>query len=59
VTIQEIDELAVARESEVQDAIDDWEDRAEQRRKARKADMVDQIISEHRAGDNVEEGRSS
>ncbi|WP_049985581.1 DUF460 domain-containing protein [Halobellus rufus] len=49
VTIQEIDELAVARESEVEAAIDDWERRAEDRQKERKASMVDQIISEHRA----------
>ncbi len=58
VTIQEVDELAVARESDVEAAIDDWETRAEQRRKERKSSMVDQIISEHRAGENVEEGRS-
>jgi hypothetical protein len=58
VTIQEVDELAVARESEVEAAIDDWEDRASERRKARNADMVDQIISEHRAGETLEEGRS-
>ncbi|WP_311170489.1 DUF460 domain-containing protein [Halobellus ordinarius] len=50
VTIQEVDELAVARESEVAAAIEDWERRAEERRKERKASMVDQIISEHRAG---------
>jgi len=49
VTIQEIDELAVAREREVDAAIDDWHDRARERRKDRKAEMVDQIISEHRA----------
>lgn len=58
VTIQEIDELAVARESEVDAAIDDWEARAAERRKERNADMVDQIISEHRAGDTLEEGKS-
>ncbi|MFB6160339.1 MAG: DUF460 domain-containing protein [Haloferacaceae archaeon] len=50
VTIQEVDELAVARESEVEAAIGDWEERAERRRRARKAEMVDEIISEHRAG---------
>jgi hypothetical protein len=49
VTIQEVDELAVARESEVAAAVDDWHDRAEQRRKQEKARMVDEIISEHRA----------
>ncbi|MFK8214741.1 DUF460 domain-containing protein [Haloferax volcanii] len=49
VTIREIDELAVAKESEVEAAIDDWEDRAEERQKEQHEEMVDQIISEHRA----------
>ncbi|WP_435184062.1 DUF460 domain-containing protein [Halobellus sp. EA9] len=49
VAIQEVDELAVASEADVEAAIDDWERRAEARRKERKASMVDQIISEHRA----------
>jgi predicted RNase H-like nuclease (RuvC/YqgF family) len=49
VAIQEVDELAVARESDIEAAIEDWERRAEERRKERKASMVDQIISEHRA----------
>ena len=49
VTVQEVDELAVAREHEVEDAIDDWEARAEERKRERNAEMVDQIISEHRA----------
>ncbi|WP_324664836.1 DUF460 domain-containing protein [Haloarcula sediminis] len=49
VPVQEVDELAIAREEVVEDAIDDWRDRAEQRRQEQKAEMVDQIISEHRA----------
>ncbi|GAB6860905.1 DUF460 domain-containing protein [Haloplanus litoreus] len=49
VTIREVDELAVARESEVEAAIEDWERRAEERSRERKSEMVDQIISEHRA----------
>jgi len=49
VTIQEVDELAVARESEVAAAVEDWERRADERSKERKSEMVDQIISEHRA----------
>jgi hypothetical protein len=49
VTIQEVDELAVAREREVQAAIDDWRERARERRRQQKARMVDEIISEHRA----------
>jgi hypothetical protein len=54
VAIQEVDELAVARESDVEGIIDDWEARAEERQKEQKAEMVDQIISEHRA----DEGRT-
>ncbi|MFB6102607.1 MAG: DUF460 domain-containing protein [Haloplanus sp.] len=49
VTIQEVDDLAVARESEVEAAIEDWERRADERSRERKSEMVDQIISEHRA----------
>ncbi len=49
VTIQEVDELAVARESEVEAVIDDWHDRAEKRRHEQKAAQIDQLISEHRA----------
>jgi predicted RNase H-like nuclease (RuvC/YqgF family) len=51
VTIQEVDDLAVARESEVEAAIDRWRDRARERRRERTEEMVDQVISEHRAGD--------
>jgi len=49
VPVQEVDELAIAREEAVEDAIDDWHERAEERRQEQKAEMVDQIISEHRA----------
>jgi hypothetical protein len=49
VTIQEVDELAVAREADVETAIADWEDRAAERRRSQNAEMVDQLISEHRA----------
>ncbi|WP_442909345.1 DUF460 domain-containing protein [Halovenus sp. HT40] len=49
VTVQEVDELAVARESEVEDAIADWEERAEERERQQSAEMVDRLISEHRA----------
>jgi len=56
VTVQEVDELAVAREEEVEAAIADWEDRAEERRRDRNAEMVDRLISEHRAG---ERGRAT
>ncbi|MFC6905990.1 DUF460 domain-containing protein [Halalkalicoccus tibetensis] len=49
VTIREVDELAVARESEVEAVIEGWGERAEERRRDRNASMVDQVISEHRA----------
>ncbi|MXV61523.1 DUF460 domain-containing protein [Natronorubrum sp. JWXQ-INN-674] len=52
VAMQEVDELAVAREDDVEAVIDDWHDRAAERKRDRKASMVDQVISEHRAGDN-------
>ncbi|MFB6136242.1 MAG: DUF460 domain-containing protein [Halobacteriaceae archaeon] len=60
VTIREVDELAVARESEVEAAVEDWEDRAEERRKERTEEMVDQLISEHRAeGEGEAHGASN
>ncbi|AEH35877.1 DUF460 domain-containing protein [Halopiger xanaduensis] len=52
VAMQEVDELAVAREDDVEAVIDDWHERARDRRLDRKAEMVDQLISEHRAGNN-------
>jgi hypothetical protein len=51
VTIQEVDELAVARESDIAALVEDWEARREEREKEQKSEMVDQIISEHRAGE--------
>jgi predicted RNase H-like nuclease (RuvC/YqgF family) len=53
VTIQEVDELAVARESEVEQVIEDWEQRAREREKQRNEQMVDRLISEHRASDRA------
>ncbi|WP_312910628.1 DUF460 domain-containing protein [Natronosalvus caseinilyticus] len=52
VAMQEVDELAVARESDVEAVIEDWHDRALERERDQKAEMVDRLISEHRAGDN-------
>ena len=52
VEIQEIDELAVAEEEAVEAAVASWEERAEQRRKAERGEMVDRLISEHRAGES-------
>jgi len=49
VTVQEVDELAVAREREIEEAIEDWERRKEERERQQSAEMVDRLISEHRA----------
>jgi hypothetical protein len=49
VKMQEVDDLAVARESDVEAVIDDWQERAKERERQRTAEMVDEIISEHRA----------
>jgi predicted RNase H-like nuclease (RuvC/YqgF family) len=51
VTIREVDDLAVAREADVEAVVADWHDRAEERRRAQTEEMVDRIVSEHRAGD--------
>ncbi|WP_435074047.1 DUF460 domain-containing protein [Halorubrum sp. HHNYT27] len=50
VPVREVDELAVADEAKLEAALDDWERRAERRRKAEKQEHLDRIISEHRAG---------
>ena len=55
VEMQEVDELAVARESDVTQVIDDWEERAARRRREQTAEMVDKIISEHRAESNSDD----
>lgn len=49
VTIREVDELAVARESAVEAVIDGWRERAAEREREQTAELVDQLISEHRA----------
>ncbi len=49
VTVQEVDELAVAREREVEDAIEDWHERARERKRQQRTELVDRLISEHRA----------
>ncbi|WP_254766167.1 DUF460 domain-containing protein [Salinilacihabitans rarus] len=51
VAMQEVDELAVARETDVEAVVEDWRERARERERDRKAAMVDRLISEHRAGD--------
>ncbi|MDY6819638.1 MAG: DUF460 domain-containing protein [Halobacteriales archaeon] len=50
VAFQEVDELAVARESDVEQLIADWEERAAEHKREQNAEMVDRLISEHRAG---------
>ncbi|HKJ59460.1 MAG TPA: DUF460 domain-containing protein [Halobacteriales archaeon] len=49
VAVQEVDDLAVAREADVEVLVDDWDVRAEERRRAENAEMVDRLISEQRA----------
>ncbi len=49
VTVQEVDELAVAREKEVEAAIEDWHERARERKRQQRTELVDRLISEHRA----------
>ncbi|MFC7044242.1 DUF460 domain-containing protein [Halobacteriaceae archaeon GCM10025711] len=52
VAFQEVDELAVARESDVEAVVEDWEERADDRKRQQNAAMVDRLISEHRADRN-------
>jgi len=49
VDLTEVDDLAVADEAAVEAAVADWRDRAAERRRDRRAEMVDRLISEHRA----------
>lgn len=49
VAIREVDELALASESDVQAVVEDWRERKAERERERKESMVDSIISEHRA----------
>jgi predicted RNase H-like nuclease (RuvC/YqgF family) len=49
VTIREVDELAVASESDVEAVVEDWRDRKAEREREQTETMVDSIISEHRA----------
>lgn len=50
VAMQEVDELAVARESDVEAEIQRWEERAVERRLEHKRKLVDDLIDEHRSG---------
>jgi len=55
VPVREVDELAVSDEAKLEAAVDDWERRAERRRRDEKAERLDRIISEHRAGTTLPE----
>ncbi|GAB6879262.1 DUF460 domain-containing protein [Halorubrum gandharaense] len=55
VPVREVDELAVAGEGDLEAAIEAWEERAADRRKAEQAEQLDRIISEHRAGTKLPE----
>jgi len=55
VPVREVDELAIVDEGALEDAIDDWHDRAEERARQEKAERLDRIISEHRAGTRLPE----
>lgn len=48
VELREIDDLAIARESDVERVIDEWMEDAEERRRRRNAEMVDELINEYR-----------
>lgn len=50
VAMQEVDELAVARESDVDAVIERWHVQAEQRRLEQKRALVDELIDEQRRG---------
>jgi hypothetical protein len=58
VTVNEIDDLGVAREAAVEAAVEDWRDRAEKRRKSERAELVDRLISEHRADRPLDESEA-
>ncbi|OYR78847.1 hypothetical protein DJ72_14685, partial [Halorubrum distributum] len=55
VPVREVDELAVASEEDLAAAVEEWEEEAEQRRRDQKAERIDRIISEHRAGRTLPE----
>ncbi|MFB6284410.1 MAG: DUF460 domain-containing protein [Halobacteria archaeon] len=48
VAIRNVDNLAITRDTDVEDVIDDWRKKAEERRLESKREMVDQLINEYR-----------
>jgi predicted RNase H-like nuclease (RuvC/YqgF family) len=49
VETREVDELAVAREADVESVLEDWRERVRRYRHAENQQLVDRLISEHRA----------
>ncbi len=50
VPTRRVDELAIAREEDVEAAVEDWRERSRKRRRRRDRKMVDELISEYRYG---------
>ncbi|SNR53373.1 DUF460 domain-containing protein [Halorubrum vacuolatum] len=55
VPVREVDELAIVDEAALETAIDEWHERAAERAREEKAERLDRIISEHRAGTTLPE----
>ncbi len=58
VEVTEIDDLGIASEAAVEAAIADWHERAEDRRQRERAELVDRLISEHRADRPLDGGEA-
>ena len=54
----EIDDLGIASEAAVERAVAEWRERAEERRRRERAEMVDRLISEHRADRPLDGGEA-
>lgn len=52
IEMRRIDEFGITREDDIEDAIGDWQERAEERRLKRAQETVDQLISEYRVERN-------
>ncbi|MDY6764960.1 MAG: DUF460 domain-containing protein [Halobacteria archaeon] len=48
IPIREVDDLGIARETDIQEVIEEWEKKAEERELEEKSEMVDKLISEYR-----------
>ncbi len=58
VDLTEVDDLAVADETAVEAAVANWRERAAERRRDERTEMVDRLISEHRADRDSNEADS-